>query len=425
MTRAWKTAWAASMQGPYPFGNPALQPELRFALPDPARGAKDQTLRMVIKPDIWGVEVRLRFSNAFGTKTVRLDGVFVGLHRAGGELVPGTNRPVAFAGRPAVAIPPGECVWSDGVALPFAGEGKENTPSLLAGRDLAVSFHVPEESGPLTWHAKALVTSYLSGSGAGSFGGGDSALPFPYTTTSWFFLDAVDMLAPDRVGVLVAFGDSLTDGSGSTLNGADRWPDFLARRIHAEWGGGVSVVNAGIGGNSVTGPDAYPLDNPFVGGPSALDRLERDVLSLSGVRWVIWLEGINDFGWFDRSAGEVAEGIRRGVAIMRDRCPGVRVIGATVPSALGTGIGSHGGADQDARRRELNRFIAASGVFDACVDFAAASLDAATGGLREEFVPSSTDGDSGDKLHPNRAGYLNMVRSIDLADLFGSGRTGK
>ncbi len=408
MTLPWKTAWAGSAQGPYPSGNPSLQPELRFALPDPARGAADQTFRLVVRPSIWGAEARLRFSNAFGARTLRLDGVFAGQHWAGGALVPGTNRPVTFAGRPDIAVPPGECAWSDGVALPFSGGG------------LAVSFHVAGESGPLTWHAKALATSYLSGESAGSLGGDESGFAFPHTTTSWFLLDAVDMRAEEDVDVLVAFGDSLTDGSGSTSNGDDRWTDFLSRRLRAEWGGAVSVVNAGIGGNAVTAPERHDPADPYAGGPSALARLDRDVLSLSGVRTVIWLEGINDIGWFGRSAEEVAEGLRRGVARMRERRPGVRAVGATVPSALGTSIGSHGGRRQDAERRRLNGFIAESGVFDAHIDFAAACLDPVTGGLREEFIPSSTVGGPGDGLHPNRAGYMAMARIIDLSRLFGA-----
>ena len=79
------------------------------------------------------------------------------------------------------------------------------------------------------------------------------------------------------------------------MNGDDRWADVLARRLHAAYGNRVSVINAGIGGNQVVGPPMYSSQKPFPGGPSAQARVERDVIGLSGVTTVIWLEGINDF----------------------------------------------------------------------------------------------------------------------------------
>src|SRR5499427_1987378 len=149
---------------------------------------------------------------------------------------------------------------------------------------------------------KALTTSYLSAPGAGAKGQLEDEASFPFTTTSWYFLDAVDMMAPSDTQVVVALGDSITDGTASTLNGDDRWPNALARRLHAVYGNRVSVVNAGIGGNQVVGPPEYSAARPFSGGPSALQRLDRDLLSLSGVTAVIWLEGINDFGAANASA---------------------------------------------------------------------------------------------------------------------------
>ncbi len=393
------------MYGPYPTGNASAQPDLRFAFPDPAIGARDQTLRLIVQPDIWGRQTRLRLSNAFGTKPVTFDGVFVGLHWNSAAMVPGTNEPVKFAGKSSVAVPPGELVWSDAVSLPFVN--KE-----LAGRKLAVSLHIDGDSGPMTWHAKALTTSYLTVPGAGSKGQSEDEASFPFSTTSWYFLDALDMMAPADTQVIVAFGDSITDGTASTLNGDDRWPNVLSRRLHAAYGNRFSVVNAGIGGNQVVGPAEYSAQKPFAGGPSAQQRLERDVLSLSGVSAIIWLEGINDLG---RNAGATAEAVQAGmkdaVARIRSRAPGIRIIGATVTSAFGA---TNGSAEQDLRRKALNEFIRTSGNFDGVADFDKATLDPTTGSLRAEFVPDSTIGGPGDKLHPNRAGYLAMAMSIDL-----------
>src|SRR5215469_2884038 len=153
----WVTAWAASVQGPYPVGNPSAQPDLRFAFPSPTTGARDQTFRLIVSPDIWGREMRLRLSNALGTRPVTFDGVRAGLQLASAGVVAGSSRPASFGGKPTVTIAPGESVWSDAVALPFVTDG-----AALAGRRLAVTFHVAGESGPMTWHAKALTTSYVT-----------------------------------------------------------------------------------------------------------------------------------------------------------------------------------------------------------------------------------------------------------------------
>lgn len=399
----WVTVWTASAQGPYPVGNPSVQPNLRFAFPSPETGARDQSFRLIVLPDLWGRETRLRFSNAFGTRPLTLDGVYVGVHWTGGAVVPRTNRPVRFGGKLSVTIQPGESVWSDGVSAPPGS----------SGRKLAVSFHVAGESGPMTWHAKGLQASYVTRPGAGMMGASEHETAFPFTTTSWFFLDAVDMKAANDTQVVVAFGDSITDGTASTLNGDDRWPNVLSRRLHAAHGDRVVVVNAGIGGNQVVGPAEYSAAKPVAGGPSARQRLERDVLSLSGVTAVIWLEGINDFGTAaNASVAAVTSGMQEVVAKLKERK--VRVIGATVVSALGTTNAQHGSAEEDRKRRELNEWIRTSGTFDAVVDFDAATLDPATGGLRAEFVPDSTAGGPGDKLHPNRAGYMAMANAIDL-----------
>ena len=408
----WATSWAASAQGPYPVGNPTAEPDLAFALPDPATGAREQSFRLIVRPDRWGERARLRLSNAFGTRPVRFDAVTVALAQGGAAIAAGTMQKVTFAGAEAVTVAPGTASWSDPVGLPFVEAADD---ALLDGRKLAVSLHVAGASGPMTWHAKALQTSYLTAPGASGMsaaGGGDA---FPYSTTSWYFLDALDMSAPAGTRVIVCLGDSITDGSGSTLNGDDRWPDALARRLHAAGGPPAVVVNEGIGGNQIVGPPEYKVSDPFDGGPSALARLDRDVLGLSGVTHVIWMEGINDLsGEGKATPAAVIEGLRRGVARLRAARPGLRILGATLTSALHSTSADHGSPEVDRKRRTVNEFIRHGGLFDGVVDFDAATLDPRTGELRPEFVPSSTLTSPGDRLHPNRAGYLAMARSVRL-----------
>jgi len=413
----WITSWTAAVQGPYPIGNASAQPKLSFAFPDPASGAQDQTFRLIVHPDVWGRTARLRFSNAFGTRPVTFDHVFLGQQAIAGTLVPGSNAAVAFAGQGSVTVPAGEEVWSDPVGLGFVHDAADPA---LAGRKLAVSFHVVGPSGPMTWHAKGLTTSYLTPPGAGvdaSAAGGDDA--FPFSTASWYFLDAVDVDAPDGTKLVVALGDSITDGTDSTLNGDDRWPDVLARRLHARFGGKVAVVNQGIGGNRIVGPATYTPAQPFSGGPSAQQRLERDVLSLSGVSSVIWLEGTNDFGKSGEGATpeQVEAGVAEVVGQLRARLPGVRVIGATLPPNLNSSNPDHGSAAEDREVRTYNEFVQTTKLFDAVVDFNKVTLDLATGEMKGEFVPDSTIGGPGDKLHPNRAGYQAMGESVDIGEL--------
>jgi lysophospholipase L1-like esterase len=406
----WVVSWAASAHGPYPVGNPSAQPDQKFAFPSPPAGANDQTFRMIVRPDIWGRQARIRLTNVFGTKPVTFDGIYVGLQMGGPGLVQGTNRPVLFGGKDRMTLAPGASVWSDAVTLSFARDAAE-----LLGRKLAVSFHVVGETGPMTWHAKAMQTSYVTAPGAGSKGMSEDEAAYPFSTASWFFLDAVEMMASPESFAIVAFGDSITDGTASTMNGDDRWPDVLSRRLHMIHGNRVAVVNAGIGGNQVAGPAEYGPQKPFPGGPSAKTRIERDVLELAGVSAMIWLEGINDFSRNGNASFEtVRDSMKEIVARVRARKPDMRIIGATLTSALGASNAAHGFAEQNEKRKALNDFIRTSGLFDGVADFDKATLDPQTGELKPEFVPESTTGGRGDKLHPNRAGYLAMGMSIDL-----------
>ena len=349
------------------------------------------------------------------------DGVFVGLQHSSATLVPGTNRPVTFGGKPSVTVEPGKDVWSDAVTLPFVRDAKA-----LAGRKLAVSFHVAGETGPMTWHAKALQTSYVTAPGAGSKGQAEDESAFPFSTASWFFLDAVDMMAPADTKVIVAFGDSITDGTASTMNGDDRWPNVLSRRLAAA-GHRAAVINAGIGGNQVVGPAEYSPQKPFPGGPSSRRaHRARRALALGRDRDDLARRHQRLQQERQRDAREAVqdrhEGGRRRASARR--IPGITRVSAR-PSRPRSArpTSTHGFAEQDEKRKALNEFIRTSGVFDGVIDFDTATLDPATGGLKAEFVPDSTTGGPGDKLHPNRAGYLAMGNAIDLDMVMGKKKT--
>jgi len=315
----WVTSWAASPQGPYPSGAAVAQPDLEFAFPNNV--AVDQTFRLIVRPGAWSQRTRIHFTNLFGNQPLSLDGVYVCLQKTGAAIVAGTNQPVTVNGRSSFTLPPGQSAWSDPVTLKFVqGSGDDesidddqgnddnqgnggNQGTNMVGRKLAISFHTGGTTGPMTWHAKAMTTSYVTNQGAGSVGNTEGDV-FPTSTTSWYFIDKIDMDLPKGTQLVVALGDSITDGTSSTINGDDRWPDVVARRLQNAYGTRVVLVNAGIGGNQIVGPANYDPNNPVGGGPSVLQRLARDVIGLSGVTAVIWHEGTNDV-----SAGTAAGSI--------------------------------------------------------------------------------------------------------------------
>ena len=406
--RNWVVSWTASAQGPYPLGNPTAQPELKFVFANPEQGATDQSFRLIVRPDLWGREARFRLSNVFGTRPVTFSGARLGLQTSGAALLPDSNRIVTFNGRSSVTVPPGGSVMSDTVVLTFV---KDPADPMLVGRKLVIGFHVAGASGPMTWHAKGLQTSYLAQPGA-PHTEDETEAAFPYSTTSWFFLDAVVMTAPLGTKAIVAFGDSITDGTSSTMNGDDRWPDVFARRVHAAYGNRFAVVNQGIGGNQVVAPSDYKAA-PIAGGPSALARLDRDIVGLPGVGAVVWLEGINDFGTAGASVDALMQGYRDGVAHLRKNLPGVKIYVATLTTALGS-TPTHGTPEVDAKRKALNAWFKSEKIFDGLVDFDAVAMDPATGSLQPAFKPGSTIGGPGDGLHPNRAGYAAMGGAVPL-----------
>jgi lysophospholipase L1-like esterase len=406
--RKWVASWAASAHGPYPSGNAVAQPDLSYAFGSPDVGANEQTFRLIVRPDLWGKTFRLRFTNAFGVQPLALDDLYLGLQESGGAIVAGSNRPITFGGRGSVTIPPGEVLWSDPVQLEYVNDAAK---FYLEGKKIAVSFHVVGTSGLMTWHAKAMQTSYVTVPGAGSHGADESDAVFPNSTTSWYFLDMLDVMAPGDTVVVAAFGDSITDGTGSTLNGDDRWPNAFSRRLHAAYGDHVSVVDEGIGGNRITLPSVYTPQTPFSGGPSALSRLERDVFSLSGITGVVWLEGINDFAG-GATADQIIGGIQQGVQMMRAH--GLKVVQATITSAKGNSSDPVFDAARDAGRKVVNDFIRSAGIFDSVADMDLAADDPVTGMIRAQYLVNSTTA-AIDHIHPNRAGYLAMAETIDLS----------
>ncbi|HUA86396.1 MAG TPA: SGNH/GDSL hydrolase family protein [Bryobacteraceae bacterium] len=352
---------------------------------------QNQTVRMVVHVSLGGSRVRVEFSNAFGQESLTIGAAHVGIQAADAAIVAGSDRALKFDGSTTVTIPPGALEVSDPVEL--------DVPALS---NLAVSVYVPEKTGPATYHASGLHTTYISG--PGNFAG-DQDMASQWTAGAYYWLSGVDVEGGADSSAIVAFGDSITDGAHSSMNENMQWPSQLAERLQKDPATSkLAVVNAGIGGNRILHD---------VSGPNALARLDRDVIARDGVKYLIVLESINDLGWPHEAAAHgtqevTAEQLIGGLQQIIDRAHahGIKVFGATLTPYEGANYYSQEGEE---KREAINRWIRTSGAFDGVVDFDAAVRDPDHPG---RFLPAC---DSGDHLHPNDTGYKAMAGAIDLS----------
>ncbi|MEU9338286.1 SGNH/GDSL hydrolase family protein [Streptomyces sp. NPDC048290] len=352
---------------------------------DVGTAVADRAFRLVVHTSVGGDNLRVRLSNAFGDRPVTFDNVHAGRQKSGAELVRGSNSPLTFGGSRTVTVPPGGSVLSD----PLPGR-------LPAGTNLVVSIHTPDAAGRLTGHGMAMQTSYYT---QGDHTAEESATHWAARTGSWFYLDAVTVRTDSSTGAVVTLGDSITDGWESSTDLNRRWPDYLARRLRTSTATTVEgVANQGISGNKVLTDGA---------GVSALNRLDRDVLSHPGVRTVFLFEGINDI---KAHSGVTAADLIAGYREIADRAhaAGKCVVVATVGPYKGWYEWDEAG---EAVRQEVNAFLRTSGDFDAVADFDRALRSPYD---RQRILPFL---DNGDHLHPNDKGMQVMADTVDLASL--------
>src|SRR6185437_4268606 len=386
---AWIATWIASPEARWN-GDFPLPTNLPHQL-------WDQTVRQVARIGIGGSRVRILLSNAYGTRPLKIGAADIALSGKDASIVPGSNRVLTFGGNTTVVIPPGAPVLSDPVDLEVA-----------ALSHLAVSLYLPDPTAPATFHWDARQTAYV---GAGNQIAAMS-LKVDSTLTTRVFLAAIQVEAAPGTRTVVAFGDSITDGDGATIDADARWPDFLAQRMAPR---DVAVLNAGISGARV-------LRDKM--GVNALARFQRDVLAQPGIRTVIVLMGINDIAWKDTplaladestTAQDVIAGYEQLIA--RAHARGVRIIGATLTPFEGaledTPMRGYYSLDKERIRQQINDWIRHSGAFDAVIDFDAI--------LRDPTHPTRLRPayDSGDHLHPGDAGNRAMAEAIDLSVLLG------
>jgi lysophospholipase L1-like esterase len=278
--------------------------------------------------------------------------------------------------------------------------------------DLAVSLYLPGITEPATFNEFKMQDSYLAGVNSGNLVSA-ADLPTAEKVRQVFYVTAIEVQPLENVGALVALGDSITLGGGSTVNTYHTWPDLLSARLNT-FRPRLSVINQGIGCNRLL----YDLC-----GPSGAARFDRDVLAVTGVSQVIVAFGINDlmipsilpqFGFPEFAAETVsAQDIIVGMQqiIVRARSRGIRVYGATItPNGSSPVPGAHT-PDTEAKRTAVNRWIRTSGAFDGVVDFDAAVRDPAN---PTRLLPAY----DADGVHLSDAGYQAMANAVNLSMLF-------
>jgi lysophospholipase L1-like esterase len=375
----WATSWYASPQ-------PAWGKE--FVLPTKVPAQIDRlSVRETVSLSAGGQRVRLVFSNRYGRSPVAIGAVRLAPadHPDGGRLL-------SFSGQRGATLAPGALVTSDPVELPVAPLARLTVTSYFPGPAKVTSFH---------WGAQQTIQLLPGDATASRVSTPGSAV------RGRLFLNAV-LVESAAARTVVALGDSITDGNGSTPDADRRWPDFLARRLAPR---GIGVANAGISGARLLADGM---------GVNALARFEQDVLAQPGVTDVVVLLGINDIGWpgspfapdeAPATLDALAAGFRQLVAMAHAR--GVRVTGCTLPpfeGALeGTPYAGHYSPRKEVLRQALNAWIRSAGAFDAVADFDAV--------LRDPRNPRRMRAayDSGDHLHPGDAGYEAMAGAIEIA----------
>ena len=367
--RHWVGTWAASPQRVEPRNMPT------------APGLPHATLRQTIKVTLGGRRMRVHFSNAYGDGPLEIRAAQVALPAGPGAICRSTRRSLSFHGRKAITIARGEEIVSDPLRF-----------RLRPLSELTITLELGAAPSHITGHPGSRATTFLQ---PGDYVSA-ATLPNPATTVHWYILDGVDIETRRPASAVIAFGDSITDGYGTTTDGNDRWPDDLARRLAAQAATRrIAVLNAGIGGNCILRKCL---------GPAGVARFGHDALEAAGARWVLLFEGVNDIGTSQHSVAQALIAADRRL-IAQAHAHHLLIYGMTITPLGGSFY------DSPAHRadwRQVNHWIRSSGSFDAVIDFAAVARDP-----RHPFRLLPAD-DHGDHLHFNPSGYARLAAAIPL-----------
>ena len=342
----------------------------------------NSVLRQVTHVSLGGSQLRVQFANC-ANGSVTINSAHIALCKAtpkvDSTIDTATDKALAFSGAESVTIAQGKEVWSDPIDF---------TVPALGNITITTAFgSVPSQ---VCGHSGSRTTSYLK---TGSADVSAASISGAATFQHWYYISGIDVMADASARTVVAIGDSITDGRGTTDDGNDRWTDILAARLQANPATAhVAVVNQGIGATNLVGNS----------GTAAQARFDRDVLGQSGVKYAIVFDGINDLG------GTPVASLKSAYddLIKRAHDKGLIIYGATLTPVTGSDY-----ASRESGRQEVNAYIK-SGVFDGVIDFEAALSDGSNPPkMKAEYAAWSQQ----DWLHPGPAGYKAMGDAIDLA----------
>jgi lysophospholipase L1-like esterase len=375
ITEIWLPAQRAASVGP--------QDALTF---ESARYFANQTLRQVIHLHRGAPALRIHVSNRFGRRQLHIDATRAAIHVGEGRIDPSTGTLVTFGGSKELNIAPGRSAASDPIPLQAADDS-----------EIAVSTYLRNPTGSATHHQSALQTSYITYGDATAAETLDAEMTDE--TSSLYWISGVDIRSAESARPLIAaFGDSLTNGDGSTPGAHNRYSDQLARRL------GNTVLNLGISGNRL-------LRDGF--GRAGLARFEHDVLGIPGVTHVVSELGINDLvhaGAFNQPLPRVEDlidGLR--TLALRARAAGIVPIAATLTPYRDTIYPNVFSEAGEQVRQQFNAWIRSAEDFHALLDIDALMEDPQRAGFLNPAF------DKGDHLHPNDAGYRAIAEAFDVA----------
>jgi lysophospholipase L1-like esterase len=387
-TNTWIATWATGPQSGSP--NPR----------EPLINIDNQTVRERVRVSIGGSQIQLRFSNEFGSSPLVIGSATVATPIDASSVKQGSIHSVTFGGHNSITIPAGAPVLSDPITFP-----------VTSGAEIGVSIYFPKRLTTPTLHAFAFKHAAVSQHGDFTHA---EKIEAAATSTASISVTAIFVPAQPQERLVVAFGDSITDGDGSTVDADNNWPGDLVRRAaRTSNNSPLAVVNEGIVGNRL-------LRDGDLFGVSALARFDRDALVLPGVTHIVLLEGLNDICFpgakMDgqylaapaemRSAQDITDAYRQ--LISRAHARGLKLIGVTITPCEGADIPGYYSEAKEATRQAVNKWIRTSGAFDGVIDFDAIVRDPKH---PRQLLPKFT---SKDHLHPNDDGYKAMADSIDL-----------
>jgi lysophospholipase L1-like esterase len=372
------------------------------------------TVRMIVRPTISGSHLRVKLENTMGESAVVFSAAYIGAVESGAALVEGSNKQLTFEGSTSLTLAAGADAYSDPIRF-----------DVDAFERLAVSLDVAS-AADVSAHQVGLTRNFMGPGGTASASGAEGFVPVPEIlplnagNLPFYWVAAVDVQSPSTTGTVVLFGDSITDGRCSTKAGGapgivapddlyQRWGDSLAGRLAAlPRNQQKAIANAGIAGNGIL---------TRLNGPSALERLDRDVLDRAGVTHVVFFEGTNDVRSGNASAAAVIAGTQQ--IIDRVHAKGLEIIGATmIPRASPRGFtpSTVWNRLREETRVAVNDWIRTEANFDSVIDFASLLsgpvVELNDGSFAETIPP---EWNCGDYIHPNAAGYAAMGEYVETA----------